>query len=192
MIKNKHFRVILFSSFIVVVVMLSVLIGHSIYLQWKEDAGSARYQSFVYKVNAEIFRDNIAIYNTTVRLGGDNRESGVPEGMPVLDGKIKNSSGKTVTSMMLEVAFSRPDGSVIYRDWFYPLDQDFLNRSPLFSGRKRTGTALADGEYMSFRHALGNCPSEILAQIHTKGVFAKTERDEDIQFDLSIRGLSVL
>jgi len=192
MIKNKHFKVILFSSFIVVVVMLSVLIGYGIYLQWKEDVGAAQYQSFLCKVTAEMFRDEITIYNATVKPSEDDRESGVPEGMTVLDGKIKNNSSKTITSMMLEVAFSRPNGSVIYRDWFDPFDQDFLGRSPFFSGRKRMGTVLAAGEYMSFRHVIGNCPSEILEQIRKKSVFAKKEKSKNIQFDISVRELSVL
>ena len=190
--KSKHFNVILFSSFMVVMVMLSVLVGYNVYLQWKENVGEARYQNFSYKVTAEIFRGNIDIYSSTVKSGEKSREFGAPEGMPVLDGKVKNNSGKTITSMMLEVVFSRPDGAVIYRDWFYPLDQDFLNRSPLFSGRKTTGATLASGEYFSFRHALGSCPAEIVEQIDTKGVFAKTERDEDVKFDLSVRELSVL
>ncbi|MBU0570753.1 MAG: hypothetical protein KJ995_05165 [Candidatus Omnitrophica bacterium] len=191
MIKNKHFKVILFSSFIVVVVMLSVLIGYGIYLQWKEDAGAAQYQSFLRKVTAGMWRDEIVIYNAAVKPGEDDGASGMPEGMPVLDGKIRNNSGKTITSMMLEVVFSRPDGFVIYRDWFYPLDRDVLSRSPFFSGRKRKGAVLAAGEYMSFRHAIGNCPSAILEQIHTKGVFAKKGRGENIQFDISVRELSV-
>lgn len=188
-IKSKHRTVILFSSAIIAMVIVSTLIGYSLYIQWKEDAFAASYRNSIYKLTAEIFKTDIEIHNIATRFG--NGTSSLSK-IPVLEGKLKNNSSKTITSIMLEVSFSRPDGYVVYKDWFYPLGEGILAGSPFFSSVKQTRDVLQPGENMSFKYLLRNCPSEVISRFFTKTGFAKTGSEGEIKLAISLSGVSIL
>jgi hypothetical protein len=187
-IKKKHILVVVFSSVIITVVLVSTLVGYSLYIQWKEDSFAAKYRNSIYKLTAEMLRKDITIANTSVRIGKDEPFSG----MPVLEGSIKNNSPKTITSMMIELSFFRPDGSVVYKDWFYPLKEKQVSQPVSFSGAERTRNVLLPGEGMTFRHLLRSCPHALVTQIAMDEEFAKTGSENDIKLEYSITGLSVL
>ena len=187
-IKRKHLTVVLFSSAIIALVIVSTLVGYSLYVQWKEDTFAVDYRNSIYRLNAEIFKNDIEIHGVRAGL----RNSGLPSETPVLEGKVKNDSSKTITSIMLEVSFSISDGSVIYRDWFYPFGEGAFSGSPFFSGIKRTREVLRPGESMAFNYPLRNCPSEVIARIFPGKGFAKTAPGRRIEFNVSVSGVSVL
>jgi len=186
LIKRKQLTLVLFSSAIIVIVIISTLIGYSLYIQWKEDTSAVKYRNSIHNLSAEIFKDGIDIYNVRIEF-----EKGSSSKMPALKGKLKNRSSKTITSIMIELSFSKPDGYVIYRDWFYPLGEEALSSSPFFSSIKRTKEVLRPGEIMSFSYLLRKCPPEAVSQLSAMKAFAKTNPDKAIKLDLSVEGVSV-
>ncbi len=187
-VKKKHVLVIVFSSLIISVVFLSTLVGYSIYLQWKEDSFALRYRDAIYRLTAQIFRNNIAVGNVTVKIGEDRPF----KGMPMMEGSLKNNSSKTVTSILIEVSFSRPDGTVVYKDSFYPLGAYKYTHPALLTGMENTRNVLLPGEGISFRHLMRNCPREVVSQLSTRSKFAKSGSEDKLRFEYSINGMRVL
>ncbi|MFH1847483.1 MAG: hypothetical protein ABH869_08040 [Candidatus Omnitrophota bacterium] len=191
-IKKKNLVVIIFSSAVIAVVFLSTLIGYSLYLQWKKDAFALNYRNSIYRLTAELFRNNVNLSNINVDL----RDNGLFSAMPILEGNIKNDTGKIITSILLEISFSEQDGSIIYRDWVYPMGGEHAEKywaeTPLFSARKQARTVLSPGEGITVRHLLRKCPPEVVALLSAKTNFAKSGTSHKIKFNYTIEGLSVL
>ncbi|MFH1552946.1 MAG: hypothetical protein ABID83_04845 [Candidatus Omnitrophota bacterium] len=187
-LKKKHILVIIFSSLIITVVFVSTLIGYSLYIQWKKDSFALRYRNSIYKLTAELFRKDVITSNMSVKIGGKE----LFPGLPLLEGSLKNNSNKTVTSVMVEVYFLRPDGTVVYKDWFYPLGEQHFGSPALLPGIKQTRNILLPGEGISFRHLLRNCPRELVEQVSVRTKLAKNSSKDRIKMVYSIVGLSVL
>jgi len=186
--KRKSIVVIVFSSLIVAAVLFSTLLGYMLYVQWKEDSFVLKYHNSIYKLTAELFRENVSIANTKVRLEGAEP---FPQ-MPVLEGSIKNSSDKTVISVLVEISFREPDGSVVYKDWFYPLGERSFSNPIMFSGVKRAENVILPGEGISFRHLLRNCPRELVPMLSSGSNFARNSAEGKIALVCEIKGLRVL
>jgi len=188
-IKRKHRLVIVFSSLIVAVVFVSTLLGYNLYVQWKGDSVSVRYRNSIYKLSAELFRDEIDISSVSIETDKHN----VQTSLPFVKGSLKNKTEKAVSSILVEVFFQRHDGSVIYRDWIYPLGESLPARAGVFIFRRsKTHNILLPGEGISFRHSLRNCPDEIVGRFSDKDNFAKKEDKNKIKIVYSIAGLKVL
>jgi hypothetical protein len=187
-IKRKHIAVIIFSSVIIAIVFMSTLVGYSLYIQWKKDTFALRYRNSIYKLTAELFRKDITISNVYIKMESDELSSG----MPLMEGSLRNNSNKTITSIMIEVSFLAPDGTIVYDSWFDPLGGQHFGGPPLLSGAKQTSNILLPGEDISFRHLLRNCPPEVVAQLATKAEFAKSHPKDNVKLEYSIAGLSVL
>lgn len=178
---------VIFSSAIIGVVMISTIVGYGIYVQWKEDIHTVRYRDLIYKLTAEIFRKDIEIAGVKAEFEHGDLVSAIP----VLEGKIKNNSSKTITSLTVELIISRPDGYVLYKNWYYPLGEVALSESPFFSGRKRGEETLRQGDILTFRFPLKNCPAEVLPELSNKDFFAKKGSSPKVKIDLHIVGASV-
>ena len=184
-LKNKHVLVISLSSLVVAIVLVSTLIVYSLYLDWKEDSKALQYNNSIYRVTADMFAKYVAVSNVNVNAAGND----IFRHIVVIEGSVKNNSDKTITSLMLEVSFSRPDGTVIYRDWLYPIGD---NRSSYTSSSVSAKNVLSQGEGVSFRHILVNCPAEVAEGIQFNTKFAKIPADKRIQMEYEIAGMSVL
>ena len=187
-IKKKHILVVVFSSIIIASVFISTLVGYTVYLQWKKDSFALEYRNSIYKLTAELFKNDIVLSNVYVKLG---EGSGVL-GMPLLEGSLKNGSDKTITSVMIEVSFVREDGTVVYNDWFQPLGKGRFSSGVLFSGMRGTKNVLLPGEGLSFRHILRNCPRKVFEAVSSKAEFAKENSADRINIVYTVTGLSVL
>ncbi|MFQ5952940.1 MAG: hypothetical protein ACE5JK_06005 [Candidatus Omnitrophota bacterium] len=188
MIRSKHFLVIAFSSLIIGVVLASTVIGYSLYIEWKNTTFISRYKSSIAKLTAEMFKEDIAISNINVRIAHEGPFSG----LPFIEGSLKNNSPKTITSILMEISFLKPDGSVIYKGWFHPIGEEGFAHSASFSAVEYTSNVLLTGESVSFRHLLRNCPSEVVSQFSSKEEFAKTSAEDRIKMEYSITGVTVL
>jgi len=186
-IKTKQIILVIFSSAIIALIMISTIVGYSIYLQWKEDVHTVRYRDLIYKLTAEIFRKDIEISGVKTEFVQDD----LLPGTPILEGKIKNNSPKAITSLTVELVISRPDGYVLYKNWYYPLEEAALSESPFFSGRIRGEGTLAQGDTVTFRLPLKNCPAEVLSELSNKDIFAKKTPSPKIKIGLHIAGASV-
>ena len=187
-LKKKHILVVIFSSVIVAVVLVSTLAVYSLYMQFKEDSFALRYRNSIYKLTAELFRKDIHISNLSVRIMRDKASSGVP----VIEGSIKNGTGKTLTSVLMEISFTRPDGTVSYKGWLHPLGEKHFGDFTMPPAATQAGYVLLPGETVSFRHIMRNCPRDIIKQISARSNFAKRQPKEKSEFAHSIVGLSVL
>ena len=187
-IKRKHAQVIIYSSVIIAIVFISTLAGYSIYVQWKKDTFASKYRNSIYKLTSELFKNDIVLSNIDVKMDENN----VSAKVPLIEGRIKNNTGKTVTSVLVEVAFLEPDGRVLYRGWFHPLGERRFG-SPIFSpSAQKTRNVLLPGEGITFRYLLRNCPREVVREISKKSEFAKNRTDNTINIFCSIEGLKVL
>ncbi|MDD3088881.1 MAG: hypothetical protein PHT95_02925 [Candidatus Omnitrophica bacterium] len=187
--KSKHANVIVYSSLVIALVMVSTLAGFTIYVQWKEDSFAHKYRSSIYKLSAEIFRPDLSLSNVLVKLWEDSPFGAVP----VFEGSLKNGTKKTITAVTVEVIFSRPDGSVVYKDWVQPFGgQDFVSVGTAFGHAEHTRNILLPGEGMSFSHLLKNCPREVISSIKKKALFTKKGSRDGLVMEYSIRGVSFL
>jgi hypothetical protein len=132
-IKKKHGAVVFFSSIIIAVVFITTLVGYSLYIQWLKDKGIFKYRNSIYKLTAEIFKKDLDVYDVNAKIADD----GLFQNMPVLRGSLKNNSEKIVSSVLMEVSFIRFDGTVVYKDWFYPLGQQRSGSPMLFPEAKQ-------------------------------------------------------
>ena len=188
MIRSKHFLVVAFSSLIIGVVLASTIIGYTLYVEWKNNSFVLRYNNSISKITAEILKKDIAISDVKISFGDEKSFSGLPS----VRGSLKNNSEKTITSILLEVSFQRPDGSVVYKNWLHPIGEKRLAGSSSLSGSEYTRNVLLPGESVSFRHLLRNCPLEVISQFSSKTKFAKTGAKNEIKLNYSIAGVTVL
>jgi uncharacterized membrane protein len=186
-IKKKNIVVVVCSSLVISVVFVSTLIGYSLYIQWKKDSFASKYRNFIYKLTAELFEKNITLSEVSVKIGGNKLFSGIP----LLEGSLKNNSSKSITSVQIEVSFQEPGGSVVYKDWFYPLGKQRLDSPALVARLNKAGNVLLPGEGITFRHLLRNCPREIVSEVFTKTEFARQHSKGKIKLGCSVTGLSV-
>ena len=186
-LRKKHALVIFFSSTIIAIVLVTTLAGYSLYVQWKKDSFALKYRRSIYKLTADLFKKDVAVYNVSVRIGDNELFSG----MPILEGSLKNNSGKTITSILVEISFLKGDGAVIYHDWFHVLGEKHYGSPPAFSEKKQAGNVLLPGEGISFRHLLRNCPREVIDHVTVKSQFAKSHPKDSMKMVYSITGMSV-
>jgi len=179
---------VVFSSLIIVFVFISTLVGYSVYIQWKKDSFALEYRNSIYKLTAELFKNDIILSNVYVGLEGGKAS----QQLPVLEGSLKNNSNKTITSLMIKVSFVKDDGSVVYNDWFQPLGKKHFISDSLFSGAQETRNVLLPGEGISFRHLLRNCPRSVIEAVSTKAKFARGDSANEIKMIYDITGLSIL
>ncbi|HNX90918.1 MAG TPA: hypothetical protein PKY78_07580 [Candidatus Omnitrophota bacterium] len=189
---RKHTLLVVSSSLIITVVFVATFIGYNVYMQWVEDTISLRYRDSIYKLTAGIYKNDIVIMGVVPKAGKEIIFSGSGAGMPLLEGKVKNNTSKIITSVMVEIYFSRSDGSVVYRDWFYPLGEKMFFSSPFFSSKIKPQMVLPPGETMTFRYLLRNCPAEIASQLMSKKGFSKEDPGKEIKMNLKVAGVSVL
>jgi hypothetical protein len=188
MIKSKHFLVISFSSIIIGLVLVSTVIVHTLYVEWKNNSFIQRYNSSISKLTAEMLRKDISIANVKVGLS----KEGPFSGLPFVEGSLKNNSGKTITSLRLEMSFKRPDGSVVYKDWLHPIGEERFFGSSSFPDIEHTKNVLLPGENISFSHLLRNCSPEVVSQFSLKKGFAKTDTEDKVRLEYSITRMTAL
>jgi hypothetical protein len=187
-IKKKHIQVILFSSITIAVVLITTVIGQGLYIQWKKDSFAAKYRNSIYELSAELFKGDVILSNVDVR----SEKDGMSNEVPYMSGDIKNNTGKTITSLLVEIYFAAPDGGVLYKSWIYPLEEAQLAGGNLFFGKVRKEAVLLPGESLSFRQMLRNCPQEVVSHAAKKGSFAKGDSQKGIKVVCSVAGLSVI
>jgi hypothetical protein len=187
-IKKKHILVIIFSSVIISVALVSTLIGYTLYIQWKEDSLALKYRSSIYKLTAGLFRNEVALSNVRIMTEGEDQQSG----RIFLEGNLKNNTNKTITSLLIEVYFDEPDGTVVYKNWFHPLGEAHLGGPSIFFGAHPANNVLLPGEDISFRHHFPNCPRKLSEELFRKTKFARRDEKGGVTMRYSIEGLSVL
>ena len=187
LIKGKHFLVIFFSSLIILIVLASTIIGYALYIEWKNSSFIARYNRSISKLTAEMLREEIGISNVNIGI----ERNGPFSGMPYIEGGLKNNSQKTIATILLEVSFLNPDGSVIYKVWLHPVGDERFHSSTL-AGIEHTRNVLLPGDSISFRHLLRHCPPEVVEQFSSKSSFAKSSSEDTIKLEYKITGVTVL
>ncbi len=186
-VKNKHIQVIFYSSAIIVTVLTATLLIYNVYLQWKNDSFALKYENSVYQLTAEIFGNDILIANADVQKAEDD----FADNILLFQGSIRNNTGKTISSLLIEVVFLDPAGTILHKEWVYPLGKK-SDLEPLLFGARGKERALAPEETTSFRHFMRNCPRKILNRFAAKKKFAKKDLAGEMRLDYSIAGMSVL
>ncbi|MFH1836798.1 MAG: hypothetical protein ABH862_01610 [Candidatus Omnitrophota bacterium] len=187
-IKKKHMSVVIFSSVIISVVFIVTLAGYHIYIQWKQDTLASKYRNSIYKLTAELFKNDVLLSNVSFRSA---EKEGAPA-LPLLEGNLKNNSEKKITSISVEIALVDPEGVVVYRELVNPLEGGFLGFSVNPSVRVYPEKILLPGEDMTFCHFDKNCPREVTEKMSTKTKFAKDGSGGELKLVFSIAGMSVL
>jgi len=187
-IKKKNLLVAAFSSVIIALVFVSTLIGYNLYLQWEKDAHDLKYRNSIYRLTADMFRNDVVLSDVDVKVEG----GGSFQPLPFLEGSIKNNANKPITSLLLEISFATPDNRVLYNNWIYPLGERDLGNPASFGGGKHVRSILLPGEGITFRHILRNCPPEVVEKLSAKSKFARSGQKDRLKMSCSIAGMSVL
>lgn len=187
-IKKKNLLVVSFSSVIIATVFVATLVGYNLYLQWKKDAHDLKYRNSIYRLTADMFRNDVVLSDVDVKLEG----GGSFQPLPFLEGSIKNNANKPISSLLLEISFTTPDNEVLYNNWVYPLGERDLVNPASFAGGKHVKSILLPGEGITFRHILRNCPPEVVEKLSNKSKFARDEEKGRLKMSCSVAGMSVL
>ncbi|MDD4957162.1 MAG: hypothetical protein PHH49_03275 [Candidatus Omnitrophica bacterium] len=185
-IKKKNVFVAIFSSGIIALVFISTLAGYLLYGQWRKDSLASKYRFSIYSLTADIFRNEVVISNIRVKLEGDHAD------VPILEWAVKNNSGKTIVSILLEVGFVKDDGTVVYKAWLKPLDEAGAVLHDKLYDDLGAGKGIAPGETLSFRQPLRNCPEGMIERIASRDSFARNEFAENIELKYTLKGLKLI
>lgn len=185
-IKSRTVPVIVFSSLVIVSVLALSIFGFYAYLEWKEKNIRRNYRLALYDLNALLFGKYI-----TANLQAKIETAGIFRSKPVVEGTIKNTSNKKIYSLKLRIAFCDAEDRVIYVDTFYPVGLEFESILPLSDITKKTKSFLMEGDSISFKHQLKNCPPEVLDYLKAKLKFAKSGQTTPLKFNYKIEGLDI-
>ena len=192
LLKKKNISVIIFSVGIIVAVFLSSLILFSSYFLWQEKGAALSYEKAIYTTTALLFEKDLLLSQVTLVPG----DADIFSGKPLVEGRIKNNTTKTISSILMEISFISKDGVVVYRHRFHPFGIGPGNKnfgSPLlYPLMSPTGNMLLPGDSISFRHIMSNCNNGLICRVKNNTNFNEKGIKKDLKFLYSIIGLSVV
>lgn len=172
-LKRKSLVVALISSFIISAVLVLTLVGYVAYIELKGEEFKRSYEGLLKKVNAKVYAKKIEVTKLNAEISG----SGALKGKPVIEGVIKNSGPRNITSLLMKVKFLDRDGAIIYEAIFQPqepsLGTSVLAQIPIprLSGPPKI--MMRPNESFPFKRVLTNCPVEIADELEKGGGGAK-------------------
>lgn len=185
-LKPRTLPTIILSSLIISSVLVLTIFGFYTYLEWKEKNIRRNYKLALYELNGQLFGKYIII-NLQAKIA----QEGIFKGEPIVLGTIKNTSNKKIYSLRLKIAFYAPDRQVVYVDRFYPIGLDFESLVNISDITKKTKNFLLEGDSISFKHQLKNCPPKISNFLKSKLKFAKFEYAEPLELEYKIEGVDI-
>ena len=117
MIKLKSIIVILLSSLLISAVILLTILGLSVYAGWKEGESARRHRESVAALNAKHYDQLIKVDDLEPAFERD----GPYKGRCTVSGLIKNAGYRTLRSVRLRLKFLNDTGSVIHKEYIFPL-----------------------------------------------------------------------
>lgn len=166
-IKQRTALVISISSAVIIAALALTVSGFYAYLGWKEKDVRRNYRMALYDLNARLFEKYVLV-NMEAKIG----ESGVYKDRAILEGTVKNNSGKKIYSLKIKITFSDRNGEVVYVDTIYPAGLGAKNSA-------------------SFTYVLRNCPKTLTDYLKSKLKFAKTESVEPLSLVYKVEGLDI-
>ena len=183
LIKHKSALVIAISSLVIASVLVLTIFGFYAYLEWKKKDTERNYRIALYDFNGRLFAKHIII-NLRTKIA----RTGVFKGKPIVEGSIKNASNKKIYSLKLRIAFCDSLKQALYVDIFYPVGLEF---DSFVNIGNVTKNFLGEGDSISFKHQLKNCPPEVTAYLKSKLKFAKAEYGQPLELTYKIGGLDI-
>lgn len=116
MMKPKSIIVIIFSSLLISAVILLTILALSVYVGWKDKEAVVLHRERMAMLNAKFYGPFIAIEGLKAEYGKKDIKDKF-----VLEGIVKNTGLRTVTSLKIEVGFLNRNKDIIYVERFYPL-----------------------------------------------------------------------
>ena len=154
MIKLKSIIVILFSSLVISAALVITIIGSSLHLSWREKEAAKLHSRKISGLNAKLYGQHINIFDLQAKRG---RISIYKEKF-LIEGIIKNTGFRTVSSITLRADFLNAAHQAIHTEIFKPLgstplpSKTSLAALPIFVSGKEL--PLAPGQSMRFKHIL--------------------------------------
>ena len=182
-IKKKSLLIIILSSLVISSVMALTLFGYYAHLEWKEKGARRNYRRAVYEMNAKLYGKNVSISLQAKIDRGDNFKD-----KPIVEGAIKNNTGKKISALKLKIAFYDNAQRVVYADSFYPVGSRFERIVELGD---TTESFLEEGDSLSFTHLLRNCPPKVIAYLKSKLKFAKDTGPRPFKLKLDIEEMDI-
>ena len=93
--------------------------------------------------------------------------------------------------LKLKVAFRNPEKEVIYVDVFHPIGAEFDSFVNLSELTRTTENFLREGDSISFKHQLKNCPPEVLNYLKAKLKFARSQAKDPLELIYKVEGLNI-
>lgn len=182
-LKPRTVPVIAFSSAVIVSVLALTMFGFYAYIEWKESNAAHNYKLALYELKGHLF-EKFVIVSLRAKIG----EVGTFRGKPIVEGTIKNTSNKKIYSLKLKITFHDKEHRALYVDTFYPVGLEFESLLNLSSTTKNY---LRDGDAISFKHQLRNCPPRVMGYLKSQLKFAKVEGAEPFELGYKIEGLDI-
>ncbi len=182
-IKRTSALVIIVSSSVIMIVLALTIFGFYAYLEWKETDTVKNYRLSLYDLNARVF-NRLVLLNLKANLGTE----GALKGKPVIEGTVENISNKKIYSLKLKISFYDHQNRAIYVDRFYPVGAE---PEPLVNISGFSENFLGEGDSISFKHPLRNCPREIVDYLIAELNFVKLPDNKKLNLVYKIEGLDI-
>jgi hypothetical protein len=184
--KPRTILVITFSSLIIAAVLSLTIFGFYAYLEWKEKDIRRNYRNALYEQNGQLFKKYIHV-DVRARIDTD----GIFKGRPIVEGTIKNKSDKRIYSLKLKIALHDAEKQVVYVDRFYPIGPDLESLVTIAELTTITKNFLLEGDSISFKHRLRNCPPSVIHFLQSKLDFAKAGSAQPLELSYKIEGVGL-
>lgn len=117
MIKLKSTIVIILSSILISAVVLFTILALSLYIGWKESESIKEHRDTVARLNVALYGKYITIQDLRARC----EKKDIYKDKCLLEGLIKNTGFRTVSSISVNIDFLNNSGNTIYTERVFPL-----------------------------------------------------------------------
>ena len=146
--------VILISSLMISAVLVLTIAGSSLYISWKEGDAARSHSLEMAKLNAQLYGRHIKIFDLAAKIGRDS----IYKNKYLIEGTIKNTGFRTISSVTIEVDFLNAARKTIQTEEFKPLGSSLppskLSMATLSIFTSGKELPLAPGKNLRFKHIL--------------------------------------
>lgn len=184
--KTRTTLVVALSSVIISSVLALTIFGFYAYLEWKQKTVRESHKLALYDLNGKLYDKYISL-----GLHAKIDKEDTFKNKPIVWGTIKNNSGKKIYSLRLKISFRDASERVLYVDTFYPIGLELEHLIKIVDITKKTRNFMGQGDSISFKHQLNNCPIQVLDYLKEKSKFAKFYPDGALELTHKIEGLDI-
>lgn len=154
--KFKSILVIILSSIVISCVILLTIFGLSLYIKWNEGESARIHEDNIASLNAKGYVRHISVHDLQARY----EKKGIYKEKCLIEGIVKNTGYRTISSLELNVAFLNASEDVIHRERIYPLKERVVPKKTTIAAlsllTSRRESPVMPGDNFRFQHVISS------------------------------------